>query len=192
MARTKMTSPPGIAVWPWLNEPDTRWDTSEYKVTLKLTAEAAKPFVDRLTEFYKQGYTDHAKELNKPKLKKANLPWSEVVDDQGNATGEIEFKFKNKSSYEYEGKTVETRVLLVDKAKQPVEGRIGSGSEIRVGFEPYVWYVPSMGVGMTLRIKMVQVLNLLEYNGDNSSDEFDFEFETPAKSSSGNEDNFDF
>tara|TARA_Y100000593_G_scaffold11820_1_gene21471 strand:- start:2557 stop:3147 length:591 start_codon:yes stop_codon:yes gene_type:complete len=189
--KKKMTSPAGIAVWPWLNEPDTRWDTSEYKVTLKLTAENAKPFIEKLTEFYKQGYADHAKEQNK-KLKKANLPWSEVVDDQGNETGEIEFKFKNKSSYEYEGETVETRVLLVDKTRKPVEGRVGSGSEIRVGFEPYVWYVPSMGVGMTLRIKTVQVLNLLEYNGDNSLDEFDFEFETPAKASSGDEDNFDF
>lgn len=176
MARKKMTSPTGIAVWPWLNEPDTRWDTSEYKVTLKVNAEDAKLFIESLASVYKEGYAAHSKELNKPKLKKANMPWSEVVDDQGNATGEVEFKFKNKSSYEYEKKTIETRVLLVDKSNHPVEGRVGSGSEIKIGFEPFVWYVPSMGVGITLRLKAVQVLNLVEFGGSNASDEFDFEF----------------
>ncbi|QDP59077.1 MAG: putative helix-destabilizing protein [Prokaryotic dsDNA virus sp.] len=192
MARKKMTSPAGVAVWPWLNEPDTRWDTSEYKVTLKVNAEDAKLFIECLASVYKEGYAAQSKELNKPKLKKANMPWSEVVDDQGNATGEVEFKFKNKSSYEYEGKTVETRVLLVDKSNHPVEGRVGSGSEIKIGFEPYVWYVPSMGVGITLRLKAVQVLNLVEFGGSNASDEFDFEFEEPKKAASGNEDPFAF
>jgi hypothetical protein len=115
-----------------------------------------------------------------------------MVDDQGNATGEVEFKFKNKSSYEYEKKTIETRVLLVDKSNHPVEGRVGSGSEIKIGFEPFVWYVPSMGVGITLRLKAVQVLNLVEFGGSNASDEFDFEFEEPKKAASGNEDPFAF
>ncbi len=192
MARTKMTSPKGVAVWPWLNEPDTRWDTSEYKVSLKVYGKPAMEFTQLLEEFYKQGYTDLAKELKKPKLKKANMPWSEVVDDQGNLTGEIEFKFKNKSSYEYEGKTIENRVALIDRAGKIVESRIGSGSEIKIGFEPYVWHVPSMGVGMTLRLKAVQVLELVEYGGGSSSGDFEFEFEDTTTTSTGSDDPFGF
>lgn len=192
MARTKMTSPKGVAVWPWLNEPDTRWDTSEYKVSLKVYGKPAMEFAQQLEEFYKQGYTDFAKELKKPKLKKANMPWSEVVDDQGNLTGEIEFKFKNKSSYEYEKKTIENRIALIDRAGKIVESRIGSGSEIKIGFEPNVWWVPALGVGMTLRLKAVQVLELVEYGGGSSSGDFEFEFEDTTTTSTGSDDPFGF
>ena len=191
MPKKNMTTPKGYAVWPWLNEPDSRWDKPEYKVSLKMTNEDGAELLEKLQEFYKSGYMEEAKKQGKQRLKKAPMPWSEVEDDQGNLTGEIQFKFKNRASYEYEGKVVENRVVLKDRHGQIVESRIGSGSLIRVGFEPYVWHVASMGVGMTLRVKAVQVLELVEYNGG-GGDDFDFEFEPTSASDTGAEDPFGF
>lgn len=199
--KMKMTSPKGTAVWPWLNEPDTRWnEVGTYSVTLKMDAQTAEPFLAKLKEFYKEGYTECLKEQGKNKLKNATMPWFNVEDDQGNETGEIGFKFKNNASYDYDGKKVETRVQLIDSQRNPVTAKVGGGSTIRVGFEPYVWFVGSQGVGMTLRLKVAQVLELVEYGGKSAADEFEFEVEegfesAPAattETKSGGDEDFNF
>ena len=178
LPRTKMTSPKGTAVWPWLNEPDTRYDDNGvYTVQLRLDAEEAAAFTAELKEKFKLGYEQQAKEQGKKKLKLAPMPWKDHEDDQGNATGKVDFKFKMKAAYEYEGKKIDNRVLLIDAKRNPVTAQIGSGSSIRCGFEPYVWYVPSMGVGMTLRLKAVQVIDLVEFGKGGGTDDFDFQEE---------------
>ena len=54
LPRTKMTSPKGTAVWPWLNEPDTRFDDNGvYTVQLRLDAEEAAAFTAELKEKFK-------------------------------------------------------------------------------------------------------------------------------------------
>tara|TARA_Y100001973_G_scaffold103542_1_gene171039 strand:+ start:511 stop:1113 length:603 start_codon:yes stop_codon:yes gene_type:complete len=177
-SRIKRTSPQGTAVWPWLNEPDTRFDENGvYTVTLRLSAEDAEPFIEDLKQIFRDGYDAEVKKQKKQKLKLANMPWSDHEDDQGNETGLIDFKFKTKASYEYEGRKIDNRVHLIDAKCHPVTDQIGGGSKIRVGFEPYVWYVPSMGVGMSLRLKAVQVIDLVQYTQGQSTDEFDFKEE---------------
>jgi len=199
MTRIKKTSPQGTAVWPWLNEPDTRFDENGvYTVTLRLSAEDAEPFMADLKQIFRDGYDAEVKKQKKQKLKLANMPWTDHEDDQGNETGMIDFKFKQKSAYEYEGKKIENRVLLIDAKRNPVTDQIGGGSKIRVGFEPYVWYVPSMGVGMSLRLKAVQVIDLVQYTKGQNTDEFDFKEEdgyTTAPFSTSNDtagNGFDF
>ena len=88
-----------------------------------------------------------------------------------------DFKFKTKASYTFENKKIDNRVLLIDAKRNPVTDQIGAGSSIRIGFEPYVWYVSSMGVGMSLRLKVVQVIELVEFTKGGTTDEFDFKDE---------------
>lgn len=198
-ARIKMTSPKGTAVWPWLNEPDTRFDENGvYTVSLRLGQEEATAFMAKLKKVYLDGYEEQAKKQNKKKLKHANLPWVAHEDDQGNHTGMTDFKFKTKASYTFENKKIDNRVLLIDAKRNPVTDQIGAGSSIRIGFEPYVWYVPSMGVGMSLRLKVVQVIELVEFTKGGTTEEFDFKDEdgfTSAATTSKTEereDHFDF
>lgn len=199
MTRIKMTSPKGTAVWPWLNDPDTRFDENGvYSVTLRLDAEDAEAFMGKLKQIFRNGYDEETKKQKKKKLKLANMPWADHEDDQGNATGQVDFKFKVKASYEYEGKKIDNRVHLIDAKRNPVTNQVGGGSSIRVGFEPYVWYVPSMGVGMSMRLKVVQVIDLVEYGKGGSTDEFDFEEEEGFTTATATEtkeergDHFDF
>ena len=56
--------------------------------------------------------------------------------------------------------------MFVSSGKTIATPNIGSGSVLRLSVEPYTWTVPSMGFGYTLRLKGVQVLELVEYGGD--------------------------
>ena len=60
---------------------------------------------------------------------------------------------------------VEFKIALFDANVKPItdEPKIGSGTKLRMSVTPYTWYVPSQGFGYTLRLKAVQIIELLEY-----------------------------
>ena len=58
----KVTTPKGIAVWPWLNEPDRKFNANgEYKVNLQMAHEDAQPFIEKLQEIHKEHYQETCK-----------------------------------------------------------------------------------------------------------------------------------
>jgi hypothetical protein len=160
-----VTSPKGRAVWPKLNEPDTRFEPDGvYKVSLVVPAAEAKALIAALTKEFDAYYAAEVKEAKK-KLKKADLPWSDVMNDAGEETGEVEFSFKMAAQYTTKkGEVVQQRPVLFDAKTRPMTDRVGGGSIIRVGFEPHFWNVPATGVGLSLRMKAVQVLELKQWS----------------------------
>ena len=201
MDSVRLISPFGTAVYPWLNDPDTRFEPEGvYACTLRLSAEDAEPFVKQLETIHKQAYSYHCKDQKKKQLKTADLPVKPVVDDDtGEETGEFEVKFKLPAKVTTKtGKSWEQRPKLFDSANKPVEDRVGGGSTIRISAEVRPWFVPTMGVGLTLRMKAVQVQELKSPSsgGDSASDHgFDevegFKAQTFESSSESNDD-FDF
>ena len=69
-----------------------------------------------------------------------------------------------------DGRTIEQRPILFDAKMRPMNDRVGGGSIVRVGFEPHLWFVPATGVGLSLRLKAVQVLELREGGGRTATD----------------------
>ena len=67
---------------------------------------------------------------------------------------------------------------VMDSKQKPIgdEVRIGSGTTMRCGVEVRPWYVASQGVGVSLRLRVVQVIDLVEFGGGGASG-FDFEDE---------------
>ena len=186
----RITTPKGIAVWPWLNEPDRKFNANgDFKVNLQLSKEDAGDFIKKLEDIYREHYKETCKAEGKTKLKKADLPVIEVEDDEGNPTGEVQVKFKLKAQYEYEGKKISQRPILLDAKRQPMTETIGGGSTIRVGCEVYPYYTATIGVGLSLRCKVVQVLELKEFAPGAGG--FDFEeeegFEAMSASMESNE-----
>jgi len=60
MDSVRLISPFGTAVYPWLNDPDTRFEPEGvYACTLRLSAEDAEPFVKQLESIHKQAYAYH-------------------------------------------------------------------------------------------------------------------------------------
>lgn len=171
MSKKRMTSPKGTASWPKLNEPDTKFDAKGvYSVQLRMPEADAAAMIADLTSQYESYYADQVKEAKK-KLKRCDFPWSEVTNDAGNPTGEVEFRFKMVAKIETkDGRSIEQRPILFDAKMRPMNDRVGGGSIIRVGFEPHLWFVPATGVGLSLRLKAVQVLELREGGGRTAAD----------------------
>lgn len=168
---TRITSPKGSAVYPWLNEPDRRFDqTGVYSVSLRVKADDKDvvTFVDMIKKIADEMYAQVIKETKK-KAKKADLPIKDVIDVDGNETGEIDIKFKLKSQGGQGEKTWVQRPALFDSKGKPMNDKVGGGSTIKVGCEAVPFFSPTVGVGVTLRLKAVQILELQEFNGGASS-----------------------
>ena len=175
----KMVSPAGIAVWPYLNSPDTKFDNGgagEYKVSVKLTEAAAQPVIDKLQKILDQY---HAEEISQnPKVKQFNthLPIQEEVDDQGNLTGNWLLKVKQKAQITTANGIVDMKVALFDAKRRPTNAEIGGGSTLKVATTIVPYTMPSnKSVGISLRLNAVQVINLVEGGKDGDGSMFDEE-----------------
>ena len=176
-----MRTPIGTAVYPHLSQPDTKFnEDGEYHTKLRIPMKDASELLETLESLYETEYKKICKEKKKQKLKRFDFPWTEELDDEGNETGNVLLKLKMKAKTK-EGQNI--RPLIVDSKREPMAEMIGSGSQLKVAFNPWCWFVPMLGVGMTLRIQGVQVLDLVEYSsGRSGKDLFEDEdgFETVA------------
>jgi hypothetical protein len=181
--RLKITTPRGKAIYPWLNEPDRRFNAAgDYKITVRLNKEAEG--VPELMEMLQTEHdawiaeckNDLAKtaKKGKPVELEVNPPWKEVLDDQDEPTGEIDIKFGMKATVEpKDGKAFSQKPALCDAKKTPVNVRVGGGSEVRVNGVTNRYYTAKAGAGISLWLKAVQILMLVAPGG--SIDAFDTE-----------------
>ena len=194
----RIMSPIGEAVWPKLNKPDTKFDKDGvYEVKLRLGQEDAEPFIDQLKTILKT----FMEGLDKKKPKMAPLPFREVEDDDGNPTGQIDFKFKLKAIGGRGDNQFTQRPALLDSKRRPMTEEIGGGSRIQIGAEVVTYDVASIGVGISLRLKAVMVHELKQYSREADSWEFSeggsfvtdgAEAEQPQTERATTSDEFDF
>lgn len=178
----KLTSPVGTAIYPHLSTPDTKFnEDGEYRVNLRLSEDDAKPLLKELHSILKEHVEDVKKEKGKSKVKIQDLPYNEV-ETEGSPTGEVDVKFKLKAVAGSSDNRWEQRPALFNNKGErmdPQEVNVGSGSSLKIGFEVFPYYTGSIGAGLSLRMKAVQVLDLVEYGG-NEFDNFDFQVKESA------------
>ena len=115
----------------------------------------------------------HLRLLKITKLQK-QFPYETVVDDDGNETGDLEFKFKQKAvvTSKKTGKSYEIKPKVFDAKGQPITKPLplGNGSTIKVAFEPSPYFVAATKVvGVSLRGFDIQVIDLVEYGAGTGS-----------------------
>ena len=155
-----ITSPVGIAKFPHLNKPDTKFDKDGiYVVSLVLGKEAAEPLIKKMSRVLSQ-----FKQTQKGRVREVDLPVKDVYNAEDQPTGEVEIKFKLKALGGKGADTWEQRPLLVDSKRQPTDANVGGGSKIKVGAEIVPYFSPAIGCGVTLRLKAVQIIELVEYS----------------------------
>jgi hypothetical protein len=168
------TTPKGIAIFPKLNEPDKKFNPEGvYSVALRLSDEDAKPVIATLTKMHKAFYDEECKKLGKKALKQGTMPWKTATNwDKDTETrvevpGFVDFNFKLKAKVTTKsGKSWEQRPALFDSHLNPLPADgdpVGGGSVIRVNAEVFPWYTPSLGFGISLRPRGVQVIELKTY-----------------------------
>lgn len=148
-------TPIGVFKYAHLNKPDTRYkEDGEFSVTVALDKddEATAAFIkqiDKLTA-QQQEAADEGWENASPKQKAAwkkkgieeptLMPaYEDELDEDGDPTGRVLFKFKTKASFtNKEGKTVKKVVTLVDGRGQVIPSKkrplVYAGTEGRVAF----------------------------------------------------------
>ena len=178
MPSKTITTPAGIARYPHLNRPDTKFDDAGvYKVNLELTAEEAEPFLKEVEALVSEFVAEKKRELKKDKLKMHAAPWEEN-------DGLVQLKLKVKAMGKgKDGETYSRQPKLFNSAGEIITDNIGGGSRIKVAVLPYVWYTASLGAGITLQPKAVQVLDLVTWGDGGSAVSYGFDVEEAPRAS---------
>lgn len=188
-AFAKGFSPAGIAVFPALNKPDTKFNADGvYKVKLRVTDEEAQPLIDKVAALAEQHLKDTKADLTaqlaeatdgkKKKalkdalagIKMADSSITDDVDDEGDPNGFKLLGFKSPSSYkskkdlddEGNPKPVPIRITICAANGKPIASppAIWGGSKLVIAYELRPFYTASVGVGVSLRLTGAQILEL--------------------------------
>lgn len=167
----QITSPAGVAFFPKLNTPDTKFNAAgEYSV--KLILDPSNPehadFIDKVKELDEEAFKAALAEAKTPKAKKGikrqYVPWTEHLDKDGEDTGLIEIKFKTKASFvnKQTGKSVSISINFFDAKGKPIKDvpEIWSGTVMKVNASIAPYCEAAIGCGITLRINAVQIIAL--------------------------------
>lgn len=151
----RLVSPKGVAVYPRLNTPSTKFKKEgEYSVRLAIPVADAAPFLEQIKSVAREYYKEQCALLKKEKLKVHPFPW----DEDGNT---VTVKFAQLAKITSKaGKTWEVQIPILDSKGTPITDLVGAGSVLKIASEIHTWYSPALGVGVSLRLKAVQVIDL--------------------------------
>lgn len=162
----RYTTPLGVAQYPWLVEPDTKFNPDgDYKVNMLFGDKdnehlkfILKDLNNILEEYYQGIITDPKYAKVASKIQKADI-YEEDTD------GNIVMKFKQKAILKSIKGTHEVKIPLFDSKGKPLSNiKLGGGSKIKLCFSVAPYYVPSTRMcGLSLRPVAVQVIELKEW-----------------------------
>lgn len=148
----RVTTPVGIASYPWLKDADYKFDKVNgiYSCNIYVDDADAKPFVEVIDKAYTENLAEQ-KKLNKGKsIKVGPKPYT-------SENGKTLFKIKMKGKIG----DVEIRPIVVDSSGQPMTDTIVyGGSKVKVSADIIPYYVATTGAGISLRLVGVQILEL--------------------------------
>jgi hypothetical protein len=204
----KFVSPKGVAIFPWLDKPDTKFKAEgEYRVKLRMPAEAAAPLIEKLEAIRQAAIKEASKDPKRKgkKVKEQDPPWSNVTDDDGNETGDVEFNFKRTASG-VSKKTgqpwaIKPDLFGSDGEALPADVRIFGGSVLKIAFSVTSYDTAAAGVGVKLNLDGVKVLKLVEssrsaesygFGDDTDDDDTDTSTDEGTAGAGADGDNEDF
>lgn len=170
----------GVAIYPYLTKPDTKFNADgEYKVKLRLKPDSTirdakgkevadvQSFIDDMMI----KAVEKAKQENKGRIKEGEPPYT--IDDE---TGDLLVNFKLKAQVKpKDGEPFSQKPALFDAKGKPITPEsIWGGSKIKVSFEVVPFYTKMAGAGVTLRLKAVQVLELVTGGSGGSAESYGF------------------
>lgn len=170
----------GNARWAKVFEADTRYvPEGEYSIQVTLPEAEATEVCEQFNSMIEAKRAEAVKD--NPKLKNVlstHQPFEMDTDEAGTPTGDVVFKAKMKARVKSkDGKVYEQKPMVVDAKKTPLDGStlIGNGSVVKIAVEPFAYMMPATKtVGVTLRLKAVQVIDIVEY-GNNAASIFEEE-----------------
>jgi hypothetical protein len=205
----RLTTARGVAIWPHLNTPDTKWKKEgKYSTKLAFDEEAQatpqfKAMVEKVEALIEARYEEEAEKLKSSgkaalakKIVKAS-PFKEEEDaETGELTGRIIINAGMTASgvSEKTGKSWKRKPNIYDAFGNLIKNppNIGSGSVLKLNVELFPYFnQKDKEVGVSLRLEAVQVVKLVSYGQRDASD-YGFEAEEDGDDLSGYGDDDDF
>lgn len=149
----RVTTPVGTASYPWLKEPDTKFNKDGiYSCNVFIEKDKATELIKKIDDVYDANVETVKTETGKAKVKPADKPY--VIEGD-----KVLFKIKTKAKI---GDAV-IRPAVVDTKGAVVNNvDIYGGSEVKVATDLVPYYVATTGAGVTLRLIGVQIIKLQE------------------------------
>ena len=174
--RVYITTPKGVAVYPWLNKPDTKFDKKgggNYHVKQRLEP---SPELDAIIEKINAAADAKMAEVEADLKEKKNfkslkaltryVPYASVYDEEGNETAAIEISAKmaavvtpgnGKEPFTQKPALFDSKGKLL--AKPPA---VYGGSEVKINAQVIPFYNSATNqAGATLRLRGVQIIKLV-------------------------------
>lgn len=145
MSKTQIVTPKGTAQWPWLINPDTKFDDNgKYKTDILFSKNDAKDLMAKCKELFLD-------EFGETSIKAAKWPFS--VDEE---SGGVRFRAKSSN-----------KPALFDSQGQVIKGNlnVGTGSTIKVA-GVLSTYSAGGNTGVTMYLNAVQVIDLVEFGSN--------------------------
>ena len=173
----KYITPVGVARYPHLNKPDTRFDDEGvYKVDLIVDADVARPLIEKLEAIRDEKFGELGPAQRK-QYRKADV-YEPEYDDAGDETGNVIFRTKLNAigRSKNTGETWDNSPKLFDSKGNslPEDVQIWSGSKLIVAGKVMPYAMGSTKtVGVSLKCDGVQVIELVS-GGGQTADSFGF------------------
>lgn len=173
-------SPAGIAIWPRVNKPDTKFNKEGvYSVRLRFRSDdaAVLAFIAKYTETLDAfEETTKAKLLDDPKTAKKASKMSRVeigkpeVNDNDEETGHTIINFKLNASFTNEkGEVTKYQPKLFDAKNKATTASVWGGSTLKVAGTVNPYYTAKDNqVGISFRMSGVQILKLVSGTGQSA------------------------
>lgn len=184
--KLRLTTPKATLKYPKLIEPETKFSPEgHYKVTAVIPAEDVGDLADQLDTLFEEHKASLKAQAPNQKFKAID-PSFGFEDIDGKPCFTISVKMKAKGM-DRDGRSWSAVPALFDATGAPVKDRealrgMWSGTTGRVSFEACPFYQPALGAGITLRLKAVQIIDLVESGG--SANSFGFQEEAGGWSAS--------
>lgn len=167
MSKT-IPTPVGKAYYPRIDTPDTKFNPDGvYSCKLHVSEGDYNSFELQIKDLVEQAYKDECSKRGVQQLKKAPTSPLRVTAD-----GDFEIYAKQVAKKDTRKGLLTFSVSVFDAKgnKLSETPKIGSGSTLKMGVEIFPYYTDLNGFGYSLRLKAVQIIDLVEYNaGDASS-----------------------
>lgn len=172
----KLNTPVGIGQYAYLETPDFEYNSDgdwKVKIFFDPADEKVQAMTSTMDDLLAKALEYFTKEATTVKAKKAirlseNTPYYSETDDEDEPTGRIYINPKCiASGTTKEGEPWKRGMPIFDAQGQKVETKlnIGNGTKMAANLTLRAYYNKQSGVGISLRLGAVQIIDLKEYTG---------------------------
>lgn len=167
MSKT-IPTPVGKAYYPRIDTPDTKFNPDGvYSCKLHVSEGDYNSFELKINDIVERAYKEECSRRNATSLRRApTSPLKKTAD------GDFEIYAKQVAKKDTRKGLLTFSVSVFDAKGNKLSEipKVGSGSTLKMGVEVFPYYTDLNGFGYSLRLKAIQIIDLVEYNaGDASS-----------------------